>query len=264
MMRSVTVLEEPFVIMAEPSTTGPFSNEEIDKYRVTSPAEVAFVLRSLIKRHELTTVYFNEGRDFILTTLLEVDQQNGVLVFDRGSDEKANQRLLRSNRQIFVAVSDGIKIQFATSVVGEMRYGDHAAFVTPLPGDLVRLQRREHYRVNVPVMRAPLCVVPNPPVGRVEVPVHDLSIGGVGFQLDGDMVGYFEVAHAYPDCQIGLNSSGTVVTSLEVRHVDLMRNARGDQIGRIGSRFGSVDRAAQALLQRYVVKCERERIALLR
>jgi c-di-GMP-binding flagellar brake protein YcgR len=250
--------------MAEVATVGPFPDEEIDKYRVASTAEMVFVLRSLIKKHELVTVYFNGGRDFIVTSLLEADPHDGVLIFDRGSNEATNQRLLQSNRQVFVAISDGIKIQFTTSVVGEMRYEDRPAFVTPMPGDLIRLQRREYYRVSVPLTRAPHCLMPHSPEGEIEVTVHDISVGGVGLEVNGDMAGQFEVDQAYSDCQISLNASGTVTASLEVRHVDFLHNARGDEIGRIGSRFGLIDQATQGLLQRFVIKCERERIALMR
>lgn len=250
--------------MAQPSAIAPILTEGVEKYRLTSPVEVIFVLRALIKRKELVTVYFNEGQDFILTTLLDIDLQTGTLIFDRGGDEVANQRFLRSRRQVFVAAPDGIKVQFATSQIGEFKHAGQVDFLTRLPDELLRLQRREYYRAKTPMADPPVCFVPDHPAGNIEVPVYDISIGGVGLYLHNEALEFFEVYRVYPDCRIDLKDLGTVVSSLEVRYVNAIQTVSGNRIGRAGCRFGPINAATQAVLQRYVVTCERDRIAFLR
>ncbi len=67
---------------------------DLERFRVDSRAEIVRVLNDLTRTLQLITVYFNEGRDFILTSALRLDDENNRLVLDYGPDDTLNQRLL--------------------------------------------------------------------------------------------------------------------------------------------------------------------------
>ena len=79
--------------------------EDDERFDLTSRTEIVFGLKELIHRGELVTVSFNGGADLVLTTLLSVDRDDDTLVFDWGGSEPINQKLLKSERNIFVATA---------------------------------------------------------------------------------------------------------------------------------------------------------------
>ena len=71
-----------------------------ERFRVHSRMEIAGLLRAMAAR-ELVTVQFGGANDFLVTAVLGVDLDAGVVVLDYGADEAAMQRLLRSERLRF-------------------------------------------------------------------------------------------------------------------------------------------------------------------
>jgi len=65
------------------------SNEQIeDKFFLLGQREILGILNDLAHRREPVTVYFNEGREFIVTLILSA--RDDGLVFDIGGDARAN------------------------------------------------------------------------------------------------------------------------------------------------------------------------------
>ena len=237
----------------------PESDEEDDRFLLTGHTEVVFALNGLIHRGELVTVSFNQGADLILTTLLSVNRDNHTLVFDWGGSEENNRKLLKSGRNIFVAKPDGIKVQFVTSRVVEATFGGHKALVTDLPQRIVRLQRRESFRVLTPLGARLACrIIVEEKAAPLLIPVHDLGIDGVGLSLP-DSIPAFEPGTRLAGLRIDLSDAGEISCSAQVRHVTVM-DARGSgPVIRAGLRFDSLPHEMQARIQRYIVAIERAR-----
>lgn len=238
---------------------GRLEPEEDERYFLTGRTEIAFALNDLIHRGELVTVSFNYGQDMILTTLLAVQREQAALVFDWGGSDAANRRLLASERSIFVAKPDGIKVRFACGAVAETSYGDHKAFVTALPDHVVRLQRRESYRVLTPVGRPLPCRISQADAGQpLQFPLHDLSVGGFAVSAARLPEGW-EVSQVMPQVRIDLPEVGEVAVGAEIRHVTTLDTHSRAPSLRIGLRFLALPHVMEARIQRYIVALERAR-----
>lgn len=235
--------------------------EDDERFDLTGHTEIVFALNDLIQRGELVTVSFNGGADLILTTLLSVDQDDDTLVFDWGGSESVNRKLLQSGRNIFIAKPDGIKVQFVTERADETVFGDKKAFVTDLPEKLVRLQRREYYRVATPVGHPLLCRVPAQDGEPVSLPIHDLSVGGIGLTLH-QATKLFEAGTALPEISVQLPEQGEVRCAAQARHVTPVDTLAAHPIIRVGLRLEKPPHVMQARIQRYIVELERARRSL--
>ena len=133
-----------------------------------------------------------------------------------------------------------------------------------MPQNLVRLQRRLTYRVSVPVARPLPCIFmpPGTEIRPLATPlslnVLNISLGGIAvldndYQLDG------RPGTLYPACQIGFPGYPATV-ALEVRHTHVTYN-RGETARHVGCRFLDTSSAVIALIQRYIMKLEREQNA---
>ncbi len=234
--------------------------DEYAKYLVSSRQEIVQILRALSRQNEMVTAYFKQGNEFFLTSIVAVDSAAGNLIVDCGSEEDTNRRALAADKIVFVTNLDRIKIQFSTTALALINHQGRPAFCTPLPTSLLKLQRREYYRLVTP-MRAPLhCIIPGLGGSRFEAGVADISVGGVG--ISGLPSGTtLEQGQQLALCRIALPEEGTVVSTLEVRNLHQSTLRSGELVLRAGCHFVGVPAAHQAMIQRYIIRIDRERRA---
>jgi len=237
------------------------SDDEIeDRYFLRGRMEILNVLNDVIYRRESVTVNFNAGKDFFLTRLLEA--RHDALIFDLSGDVKANQRLPESPGCIFVAHLNGIHIQFSGSQAQRFSWGGSDAFWVPLPERIIRRQRRESYRILLPVTK-PVMVKLFSDEGIVldECPLHDLSVGGIGVTINEGL--YLELGQSIARVNLTLPKQRAINCSAEVRHVTQLTARHSGMRHRVGLRFTDLAPAMGVAIQRYITRVEHERRGLI-
>ncbi len=236
-------------------------SDEYTKYLVHSRQEIVQILRSIMRQNEMVTGYFNHGQAFFLSAVLEADPETGHLILDCGPDPETNQRAQASGKIFFVTNQSSIKIQFSTAALTQMEFNGRPAFRTRIPATLLKLQRREYYRLTVPI-RVPLrCIVPDLEGEQVDVEVDDISVGGAGISGFPPTAVLTE-GLILSNCRIVLPEEGTVVTALEVRNFQQINRRSGQPGLRIGCLYVGIPPLHQAMIQRYIIRIDRERRAL--
>lgn len=237
------------------------SEENLDSFTITYRREIVFHLHQLINDGDTVSVVFNEGRDTILTMLLDVDEERDILIFDWGSSEEVNQRFLQSARNFFVAMPHGIRHQFLVGKPAVTTYKKRPAFSVRLPKKYVRLQRREFFRLVLPVTQRPQFSFTTASNKKGTAAVLDVGLGGIGLEFATATVP-FEAGTRIHDASIALKDFGELKVELQVRYVDpTTRGAR--QTTRVGCRFEELTPVQEHLLQRYITHVQREERARL-
>jgi len=234
------------------------------KYLLHSRTEIIFVLRAVQQKGSLITVYFNEGRSFLLTSLLEVNAERGSLTFDMGSDEEMNDRALKADRFVFTTSLDKVKVQFSLKHLELVKHSGRNALRGSIPQNLLRLQRREYYRLATPVANPVRCLLDAArPDGnlRLELPLLDISGGGVGLMVKPEHREDFRVGTSFRDCRIELPDEGLLVCNLVVRNAFDVTTKSGNQHLRVGCEFDDLPGTRLSMVQRYITRIERERKA---
>jgi flagellar brake protein len=235
--------------------------EELDKFSTTHRREILFYLHQLVNDGERVSVVFNEGSEMFLTVLLDIDETQGLLVFDWGGSEETNQKLLKSVRNFFVCAPHGVRNQFMVGAVRETSYKQRRAFITQLPERYTRLQRREFFRLALPLTRRPLCSLPQGEGKPVQLPVIDISIGGIAMESPSATPPY-EVGQRLPAAVIEFRDGHLLEAELEVRNIGPIQ--RGNKVvGRIGCKFIELSHYNEHLLQRFITDVQREERARL-
>lgn len=236
------------------------SDQEIeDKYFLLGKMEILNLLNDLAHRREPVSIYFNGGQDFILSILLSAKSDG--LVFDMGGDEKANARFEHCDQCVFLATPDGIRVQFTAIDPKRFWWGDEEAFWVPLPDRIVRMQRRDSYRNELPVLnptRVNLTDENGSTLG--DWPLHDLSVGGFGANVIGEphiMPGDY-IAHII----IWISDRKRLDCPGIVRHISQI-DRQGKGRYRVGVEFKDLPHVMEVAIQRYIIKIEYERRKLL-
>jgi c-di-GMP-binding flagellar brake protein YcgR len=235
--------------------------EELEKFSTTHRREILFYLHQLINDGERVSVVFDEGNEMFLTVLLAVDEAHNRLIFDWGGSEETNQKLLASERNFFVCAPHGVRNQFLVGAVRETAYQQRRAFVTQLPERYTRLQRREFFRLVLPLTRRPLCSLPLDEGKPLQLPVIDISIGGIALETPTASPP-FEIGQRIPEVSIEFKDGHALRVALEVRDVGPLQ--RGNKIvGRVGCCFTELSHHDEHLLQRFITDVQREERARL-
>lgn len=231
------------------------------RFLVSSRQEILRILRGLAHRNELVSAFFNGGKELLLTSVLEVDAERGSLLLDYGSNEQLNQRILGSEKIIFVTSLDKVKVQFVSQGIAAATFEGRSAFRAPLPQQVLQLQRREYYRLTTPIINPLKCVVPLEGGRLVEMPLTDIGGGGIGLMLGHPPGVELKTGELYPGCRIELPGIGVLEATLRVQNTFEVTLKNGNRTLRSGCQFVNMRPAMQALIQRYIIKLERERIA---
>lgn len=236
----------------------------INDFMLRSRSEILAILRSLLEHGTLMTVHFNQGHDFLMTSLLKLSTDNNSMVLDVGSNDEMNQRALASDKLICISNLDKVKIQFVLHGIRQIEYEGRPAFLVDIPKALLRLQRREYYRLTLPVLHPIKCILPflkhDDSTINIEASILDISGGGIGIIAQSDSV-ELETGMMIPNCRIELPTVGTIVTSLRVRSVFEVTLRTGVRSKRSGCQFIDLPGKMQIMVQRYIIKMERERKA---
>jgi len=240
------------------------NTDNLERYRIHSTREILAFLEEIRQQRQLVRMTFNQGRESVLTSILDVDATDKLVYIDATPYPARDRRIELTQQIAFETMLNRIPIRFTASNAQRCNHNGFAALRFTLPESLIRLQRRHTYRVGVPPAQALQCIFmpPGTEMRPLEAPlpldVLNISLGGIAildtsYQLDG------RPGTLYSPCQIGFPGYPATV-SLEVRHAHVTFN-RGETARHVGLRFVDTSSSVIALVQRYIMKLEREQNA---
>lgn len=235
---------------------------EYNQYMLRTRAEILVVLRGLYEHVSQITIFFNEGKDMLLTTLAAVADDH--LVLDYGPSSDTNRKALEAEKHFCVTTLEKVRVQFILRGLKKVELDGRPAFRASLPDEVLRLQRREFYRLTTPIARPLKCVIPIPlPDGDTyshEAHILDISGGGMGISAPPEEIP-FGTDMVLPNCRIDLPEVGFVTATIKVRSLFEVTLRSGARVRRAGCEFVKLPGPMMTLIQRYIIKVERERKA---
>jgi c-di-GMP-binding flagellar brake protein YcgR len=253
--------------MTEPTDfdlADPVRYEEEEKYLVHGVHEIRQILQALIDRRALVTANAMPRNHAFPTSLISVDEDEDMVMIDGSANEAINRNVEEASHLTCVSRLDRVHVQFRLQSLQRMQVDGQTTFRAPLPESVLRLQRREFYRLQVPVTQAIDCSIPqHHPDGETTYQhyrVLDISGGGVALAVQAEnptLRPYKE----FPDCLLHLPETGALSVRLMVKSLHRQLNQNGTESWRAGCQFTQLPRGADALIQRYIFRLERQRSA---
>lgn len=241
------------------STATSLLNDEDDPFLVTSRLEIQALLRSIEEKGALLRMHV-EGRTVaIITTILEIDPDNNVLIVDDSSDDDFNRRISSAEKVSFETNLDKIRIQFSVARVTPCIQDGRPALEAVFPDTITRIQRREYYRVDIPVSSGATCAITAPGATSKShtLVIKDISAGGISI-LDNAQVLDNTLGAVYKNCTLELPEAGTVVTDLQIIRSQDETLATGKQTRSLGCAFLNLSNPTKFIVQQYIGKLERK------
>jgi c-di-GMP-binding flagellar brake protein YcgR len=237
------------------------SEHDEDPFLLTAPLEIRSILRTVRRHAALVRMYVKGNPDLsIMTTVLAFDEETGRVIVDCSPDNDLNQRLLKADHVIFDTQIDRININFTASGLQACTHDNLPALSFPLPPAIRRVQRREFYRVDIPMGEPASCTIPIVEPGkaprRAVVRMKDISAGGVAL-LDPENQLPHESGVTLNDVRITLPEVGEVTVDLVVLRVHTVVLPNKKEIIELACKFGEISNASLMLIQGYIGRLER-------
>lgn len=211
--------------------------------------EIIQKLRQLSKKNSLMTLHF--GENSMLSTVVDVLTDKSLLVLDYGGNEDLNQLLLKKDRAVVKTDLDGITAQFTISNIRKARLQGKPSFACPIPENILWVQRREFYRVKVPLSETVTCEIFHADGSSTLYPVLDVSTGGIGL-LDKDNTFALETDTVFNSCKLSLGAHGSSVVSIEIRGLIPMNPNDSSAGTRCGCSFKNLSGEFETELQKFI------------
>jgi len=237
-----------------------------EMFTISNAREIQSLLHRLIDHRCLFTAHFGDSHQFLLTTILGFSKNGRELILDVSPNDTVNQHALAAPVLLMHARLEQVEVRFRTGPLVMDTYEDLPVLRAPVPAQMIYLQWRELFRLSPPLSQPLLCNICLPgPEGLKRPPVQlrvlDISGGGIALQVPPAQTADFVVDAHLDDCSIDLPDTGIIRPPLIVRYVAQSIDNKRQPRTRAGCEFSSTTPAMQSLIQQYVMRTERERIA---
>lgn len=248
----------------EAATQEPVRYDEEEKYLLRHPRDIRQVLQALIDRRALISAHLVPRGHVFPTALIGLSDDESHLLFDGSISATINRAVEDADQIICVSQLDRVHVQFPLSGCERLMLDGQVAFQAPLPERVMRLQRREFYRLQIPVSHPVRCLIPfgmeEEEPQWVEMRVLDISGGGVAVEVPAERPD-FRPYREYTDCRLLLPDGEPLQVRLMVKNLFRQSRPNGREIWRAGCQFTDLPRGGDAQIQRYIFRMERQRSA---
>jgi c-di-GMP-binding flagellar brake protein YcgR len=239
---------------------------EDESFIVRNKKAVLQILNGLKNDATDLKISFNDGKEDYITPIIDVDVDNNMILFDMSIDAAFNKRLLASNK-IGILKDSGIRVKWESDQHSLVTLTDGNALRVELPEVIVRLQRRELFRLPTPMLKPVVCFMPVPNIltpnknDIIEYDLVDVSLGGVGLVVKKSLHPGIKVGDQFENCKINFHGAGEASLTLQVRNIIPIESKSKKQQYRIGLEFIKPSRGNEGIIHKYTFDLERAMLA---
>jgi c-di-GMP-binding flagellar brake protein YcgR len=236
------------------------------RFGVTDPAAIEVLLRRMIEQRSMLEAPLGSGESGFLSALLELDARRQTLILDASPHAHVERRVLQSEQLTFTSRVDKVNVRFSTGPFEKIQFEGMPAYRTGLPDELKYIQRREYFRITVPAAHPAYCQVvtaasADHPPRDFRTRVHDISGGGVSLLVPIGAEDVLTPGAHFAACKLLLPESSPALVTLRVRRSFRVSRRGGPSHVCAGCEFEDLLPNAQTIVQRYLMRLDRERIA---
>jgi len=229
-----------------------------EQFLKQNPLAVLGVLRDLQKNQVPVCISWGSGQ--FISKILEVNPEE--LVMDFGSQEYENNAVQRAGKVTITAETQGAKVEFTLSRLAAGDFQALPAFIASLPDSLWFIQRREYFRISAPLHPAYFCKALMPDKREIRFRLFDLSLGGMGALLDGELSAALQPGMRFSQVELDMASWGQFYFDAQLIAIGERKVVDGKNstivTPRLSFRFLNVSPGVERELQRIIFALERE------
>jgi c-di-GMP-binding flagellar brake protein YcgR len=239
--------------------------ELFGEFMLQGAREIRFYLDLLARQRNILTAYIDAGENFFLTSILALDEVAGLLFLDPSHAQENNLNAQNAKRLTLVTNLDRVKMQIRLPGLKPSQLDGRSVLSAPIPESILRLQRREFFRLQPPGSAPIVCKLAGEPEDlrptRTELMLSDISGGGICLIAPTELAELFPRDALFHHCRLEIPGEGVIQVNLRVRKTVEISGQDGNHDLRVGCEFVNLPGTRLAFIERYIARIERERKA---
>lgn len=193
-----------------------------ERFRINNPVDVMGYLREATRSRILCNVRATGHGESYLSRLFAIDGSTNSLVFDTPR-APVIARLLVPGASVSVELTlHHVRIHFDAMIRQVATYQNEPSLFVALPNAIIRLQRRENFRISVPTRRPVRLTLNADQPGLRNLKLSDLSCGGASVTLAG-VLDEYPVGKVFEGVRLILDEETEYDLDARVRHASALR-----------------------------------------
>ena len=229
--------------------------ENQEQFLVNNRIGILQKLRRIAKANCMVTATFNGGAQSMNTVIIDVIRDMDLIALDYGPTEALNKQMLQADRIIFKTDLDGIDVQFTATSITKAKFQGQPVFAIPIPESILWIQRRQFYRVRVPLGVPAYVEIDRVSGGCDKYNVYDISAGGLAIHDERYRLNR-EPGELIDNCRLFLPEYDNGEITLEVRGKFPINRNKREAGQRVGCNFVNLNMSFGANIQRYIHSLE--------
>ena len=227
-------------------------------YAIQNQRQISRHLFLLIKNKCLLSVSIETSGGTYITTLLSINEKNHTLVLDYGPNEHLNHHMSIAREVRFDAQYRGVKVWFTVTTLKKTTHNGKPAFVMPLPNTLFWMERRDYYRVKMPLSNLSYCHLIGKDSEPINIKLYDISLSGFSTLDDHKEVFDQMISETLFQGKLMFLDADEDVVSFEVCYNQITNPNKLQQVYKIGCKFIQMSSLVEDAISRHLIQLQRE------
>jgi c-di-GMP-binding flagellar brake protein YcgR len=227
---------------------------DLESIKLTSADDINHLLKKIFLKHSLLTITIGSSDECYGSTILQINNDDKYLVIDELHPEKGHDKIKVGTSISFNANYAGASVYFIGTVeaIGENKKA--AYYKIGMPEEIQYHQRRNTYRITTTISEPVAVNLVNENEVLIKAELRDISHGGVCLRVNPASHISISGGDVIPTCLIQVNEERKILSSLNICHVEVIKETGSL---RIGAEFLNMSKLDQRELEHFIASLER-------
>ena len=219
---------------------------DLESIKLTSVEDICLLLKKIHLKHSLLTITIESSDECYGSTILEVNKEKNYLVIDELHPEQGHSKIKTGTVVTFNAHYEGAFVYFVATVdaIGDSQKA--AYYKIRMPDEVHYHQRRNTYRITTSISEPVSVNLVNGDEILIKAELRDISHGGICLRVNPASHISINSGDVIPTCLIQVSDERKILSSLNICHVEVIKETGAL---RIGAQFSDISNFDQRELE---------------
>ncbi len=227
---------------------------DLESIKLTNIDDISHLLKKVNARHSLLSLRIDSSDEFYGSTIIDINHKENYLVIDELYPLEGHKKIKLGTKLHFNTQYSGAFVNFSGTIeaIGENKKA--AYYKIAMPDEVEYHQRRNTYRIATSVNEPIIVNLVNDEEVLIKAELRDISHGGLCLRINAAPHIFLKSGDYIPTCLIQVDKSRKILSSLNICHVDTIKETG---LLRVGAEFGQMNKIDRRELEHFIATLER-------
>jgi flagellar brake protein len=228
---------------------------DLESIKLTGNDDICHLLKKIHAKHSLLSITIDSTDEFYGSTIIEINVDENYLVFDELYPEEGHEKIEIGTHLICNTQYSGAFVNF-TGTINAIAENEKAAYYKiAMPEEVEYHQRRNTYRIATCINDPIQVNLVNENEILIKAELRDLSHGGLCLRVNAPSHISIHSGDYFPTCLIQVRDDQKILSSLNICHVETIKETGSL---RIGAEFAEINKIDRRELEHLIASLERD------